>query len=54
MEKIGRIYVDWETKKIIKRGLAGGTYYATYYDKAGEHWAGWMKRSTIRYLARVS
>jgi hypothetical protein len=40
-------YVDWGKKKVIKNGLAKGTYYATYLDKAGKNFSWWVTRKDI-------
>jgi hypothetical protein len=40
-------YVDWNKKKVIKNGLAKGTYYATYLDKVGKHFSWWVTRKDI-------
>jgi len=40
-------YVDWGKKKVIKQGLASGTYYATYHDKSGKLFSFWVTRKDI-------
>jgi hypothetical protein len=40
-------YVDWGKKKVIKKGLASGTYYATYLDGSGKHFSFWVTRKDI-------
>lgn len=40
-------YVDWGKKKVIKKGLASGTYYATYHDSSGKYFSFWVTRQDI-------
>ena len=39
-------YVDWDKKKVVKKGLAAGTYYATYFND-GSFWF-WQTRKEIK------
>ena len=51
MEKVAkRVFVDWNKKRVIRGGLAGGTYYATYYDRDAKNFAHWRKRKEINKI----
>lgn len=41
------VYVDWGKRRVVKRGLAAGTYYPIYRDKGGKHWMWWEKRALL-------
>ncbi len=40
------VYIDWDKKKVISKGLAKGTYYAAYF-KDGKFFF-WVTRKEIK------
>ena len=50
MDYIKDIAVDWNQKKIVKHGLAKGTYYKIYIVIDGDLiWRCWMSRKEIKH-----
>ncbi|MFA5300564.1 MAG: hypothetical protein WC389_20445 [Lutibacter sp.] len=48
IELINGIYVNWNKKKIVKNGLAKGTYYPTYYDAECKQFFFWQTRKELK------
>lgn len=49
-----RVYIDWNKKKCVRKGLSKGTHYATYYDTCGKEFFVWMTRKDMKRYKKLA